>query len=1048
MNIPKFSVHHSVTATMVILLIVVLGFVSYTRLGLDLMPDITYPIISVAVGYPGVTPEDIENVLTKPLEEVISTVKNVKKVNSVSLEGFSVISVEFEWGTNIDMAAQDIRDSIDFMKSYALPADISKPIVYKFDISMIPLLEWGVIGGEDRSLKSLLRVSKDVLKNKLEQVDGVASVLVYGGEEEEVLIEIDRQKLDSLGISMDDIIMRLASENINVPGGYVEDGHREYILRTLAEFRDIEEIKNIPITVKSKVPIYVKDVADVQKTAKEARSFVRTNTKNSVLLIVSKESGANTVLVSNKIKKEMKNIKKLLPEDIKVMEIFDQATFINRMISATTSNAVVGGILAVIVLYFFLWNWRPTLAIALNIPLSILGTFIFLYFAGQTLNFITMAGLALGVGMLVDNSIVVIENIYRHFKEGKDRINASIDGASEVGMAITASTLTTVVVFLPLFFAKGITGKIFEGLGITVSVSLIASLLVSLTIIPVMVSKILTRSGRTLDHGKSSKWEARVINPIKNVYTGILRKALHNKKKTLMIVFGSVVVCALVAVFFTGKEFFPEMDNNMSMGSIRLPVGTSVEETNRITNLVENILMNQEGIEVVGGIVGVGEGQEIDASMGTGATGVHEAQLFIKLVDKKYRKKSSVQIFKEIKRKTPEFDGVKIEFRSMGSAMMLGGQNQKPVDIKIFGKDLNMLTEIANQISVKLEGVKGITNISNSAETGKPELKISIDREKAIRSGLTVGLVAQTIKTAFQGKVATKYRSGGDEFDVKVRFRKEDRNSIEDIGKIGVMAQGFSPMARGSVPLKELARIEYGAGYVNIKRENQKRVVSVTADIVGRDLAGVIGDAKKVIGKIVLPEGYFVQYSGEAQQMFETFRDLGLILLLALVLIYMVMAAEFESLVHPFVIMFTVPFAFVGVILALFFTGKPISLPAGMGGLILSGTIVNNGIVLVDYINQLIRRGKEKIEAIIEAGNTRLRPVLMTALTTILGMIPMAISRSEGAEMRSVVSVSIIGGLFIGTVLTLIVLPVIYIIIDDWSQKFGAKLRFLVRREK
>ncbi len=1050
MNIPKFSVNHPVTVSMLVLVIAIFGVISFTNLGLDLLPDITYPIVSVVTNYPGASPQDIEELITKPLEGIISTVKNVKKVTSVSFEGTSVILVEFEWGTNIDFAAQDIRDSIDIIKAYGfrLPEGVERPVVFKFDITQIPILYYGITSSDEhRSLRSLKSVINDMMKDKLQQIDGVATVNIWGGEDREILLEVDKTKLELYGITLNEIVTKLQLENINLPAGNIKEQHKEYILRTVGKFENLEEIRSIPITSRHSVPVYLKDIVEIKDTVKETNYVAKTNKRGSLMLWVTKESGANTVVVARKVKKEIEKIKKELPEDIILHEVIDMSRFITRIVNTTASNALLGSLLAIGVLYLFLRNLRPTLTIAVSIPYSILTTFVPLYFLGQSLNFVTMVGLALGVGMLVDNSIVVIENIYRHFTEGEDRITASITGASEVGMAITASTFTTIVVFLPLIFVKGITGKLFEGLSITITASLLASLIIALTIVPVLTSKILSR--HTINNNSAGQTEKFML--LKNVYVRILKWVLNNKGKVLSMVFGTLFVVILITIFFAGREFFPSVDNNMAIINVKLPVGTRIEETCKIAELVENLLLKEKYVRTVMSIVGIAEGQETDVAMGTGPSGPHEGTIFVRLYDRKFRKEKSQEIISRIRKQIPQLANVSIEFYDIGRSMMTGGAGQqKPIDIKLFGKDLQILKMLDKQIRDAIAEVPGVTDVSSTLEEGKPELVIRINRDKANKLGLNVYQIAQEVQSAVKGRTVTQVSWGGEEINLRIRYQEKYRATLEDLKKILIPVYNASILTTRRVSyiyLDEIADIVYDIGPIKLYREDQKRYISIQSNVEGRNIGKVLRDIKKTLEKISLPEGYFIKFAGEAEQMAETFRDLGLVLLFAIVLIYMVMAAQFESFVHPFTIMFTVPFSVIGVLLGLLISGKPISLPAGMGMLVLSGVIVNNGIVLVDYINQLRRKGKEKYGAIIEACLTRLRPVLMTAITTILGVLPMIFSRQEGAEMRSVVGVVLASGLLTGTILTLIVLPTVYSIVDEFTQKYVSKLRFLIRKD-
>ncbi len=595
MSLAGFSVKRSVTISMVILIIVVIGSIAVTRLGLDLLPDITYPVISVVTTYEGVGSEDIENLLTRPIETAVSTVKNVKNLTATSQEGLSAVMVEFEWGTNLDFAAQDIRDRIGLIKDF-LPEDVSDPIVMKFDMTMIPVLVYGVTGSENYNLLTLRKIVKEILRDRLEQLDGIAGVMVMGGTEREIRISVDRKKLENYGIGLNQLIQKLKMENISLPSGRIEQGYTEYIIRTIGEFNNVEEIGNLVISIKNNVPVYLREIAQVEDATQEIRSYSRVNAKDAVLLVVSKESGANTVQVVDRVMKEMERLKTKLPKDINPVLVFDQARFIKRILTETANNAILGSILTILVLYLFLRNWRPTFTIALAIPLSIIVIFIPLYFLGYTLNFITLMGIALGVGMLVDNAIVVIENTFRHLGEGKSRAVAAEIGATEVGMAITSSTLTTIIVFVPLIFASGITGRIFRDMALSVTLSLSGSLFVALTIVPMIASKLFAKvkavGYETESSGKYS------YSAIRNWYKSMIYKFLKNKAAIIISVFLAFVLSAVIAIFFMGKEFFPQMDNNMTRAEIKLPVGTKLEETNRIVKLIENEIMKEKEVKI------------------------------------------------------------------------------------------------------------------------------------------------------------------------------------------------------------------------------------------------------------------------------------------------------------------------------------------------------------------------------------------------------------------------------------------------------------------
>ncbi len=1042
MNLPEFSVNKRVTITMLIAIVMVLGGIAFSRLGLDLLPDIDYPVVSVLTQYAGVSSEDIENLITRPVEEAVSTVNRVKSVNSFSQEGVSVVMVEFEWGTNLDFAAQDIRDGIGLIRDY-LPEDAAEPLVVKFDMSMMPVMLYGVTS-EDMNTLQLRRLLKDVVKGRIERQEGVASLRLMGGLEREIQVRVDASKLEARALSLDQVVGALRFGNLNLPAGHITKGYTEFLVRSMGEYQHVSEIENtiVGMAPGAGTPIYLKDVAEVADAHQDVRSYGRTQKLDSIILMVSKQSGANTLQVGNKVRKELEEIERILPSDVHFHLFFDQSEIIRNITSRTGGNAVVGGVLAVLMIFFFLRNWRPTFTIAVAIPLSIIATFIAMYFAGYTLNLMTLAGLALGVGMLVDNAVVVIENIFRHLEEGADRITAAKEGAREVAKAITASTLTTMTVFLPMIFATGIAGKLSRGLALTIAFALFASLFVALTLVPMLASVMFKRQ-RTAPGGADQKrFGEGQFEGIKERYQKVLRWSLSHRKTVLGIT-AALFLISLGLIPIVGTEFMPSSDQPFVVLNVEMPVGTSLEETNRLVGEIEDILIAQEGVLTVGAFGGLSEASKMDVAFGSVDAGIHVGQLNARLMDKKDRKRSDAAIMDAVRAQLPEVEGVKIEFMDMSEQMMGGGAGA-PVEIKIFGKDLAALKEISERIVRKIEGIEGLRDLDTSLRAGKPELRIRIDQEKAGRVGLSVGQVAGTIQTAMQGKIAGQLRSGGDEFNIRVRFREGDRTAIEDIENLGV----HSPLGV-LIPLKQLARLEYGEGPVKLDREDQSRRVSVTANVFGRDMGSIMADVRSAVEPMVkgFPSGYFVEFGGEYKQMMETFVSLGAAFLLAILLVYMVMAASFESFTHPLVIMFTMPLALIGVVLMLLITGKTISLVSSFGLIILVGIVVNNGIVLIDYTNQLRKRGVEQHEALIQAGATRLRPILITSGTTILGMIPMALSTSEGAEMRSPIALTVIGGLLAATVLTPVIIPVVYSVVDRISYKTSKRAMEMLHGE-
>ena len=1028
MNLPKFSVDKPVTITMMVLIMVVFGFFSLTRLGLDLLPDIDSPVVSVITSYSGVTSEDIEDVLTKPIEDAVATVKDVKTIKSTSQEGASIVMIEFDSGTNIDFAAQDVRDKIGLIEDF-LPQDANKPLVVKMDVGAMPVLGYGVTSNSLDTLE-LKKVLEDNVKDKIERLDGVATMEIRGGQKREILIKLNKQLLESYNLTQSQITQTLRGENVNLSGGFIEQGLLELPVRTVGEFKDLEEIKNLVLIIRDDKPIYLHDVADVIDTHKEIRSYSRTNKKDSLLLMISKQSGANTMQVADSIKKELPRLKEFLPQDTEFSLVMDQSRQIETATKSVTQSGLIGGLLAIIVIYLFLRNWRPTLAIALAIPLSLIATFIPLYMVGYTLNLMTLGGLALGIGMLVDNAVVVIENIYRHLEKTGKRQKSAIIGANEIAMAITASTLTTIAVFLPMSLSTGIAGQLSRGLSLTIIFALSASLFVALTLVPMIASKIFKKQERA-DEYREASGENRFLK-LQNLYKKILIWSLKNRFKTILATIG-LLALSVAAIPFIGTEFMPESDQSIMILQIKMPVGTSLKQTDNASRLVEDVIMEKAGDSIVSATSFVGQSDDMaeGASMGMGG-GINEAMMLIRLKDKEERKLSNAQIAEIARQNKPPIKG--LELNSMDTAGLLMGGASAPIEIKIFGKDLEVLQEISDKIVNEIKDIKGVRDIDTTLSQGKPELSITIDREKASYLGLTVGQIGSLVKSSMQGSIATQFRQGGEETDIRVRYDETYRDNLKKIEDLTII----SPLG-SQIPLKQVAKISYDQGPIKINREDQLRVVSVTSNILDRDVGSVVRDIKNKLEKFDIPSGYFIEYGGSYKQMQDTFSVLAFALALGVLLVYMVMASQFESLIHPFIVMFELPLTFIGIALALFVTGESLSLPSFMGVIMLAGIVVNNAIVLIDYTNQLRKKGMSEFDALIESGTNRLRPILITAITTILGMLPMALARQEGSEMMRPMALVVIGGLLVSTLLTLVVIPVIYSLVEKFSKRAYAK---------
>ncbi|MCL2064932.1 MAG: efflux RND transporter permease subunit [Candidatus Cloacimonetes bacterium] len=1022
MFISDFSVRHKVTVLMVTLMIILFGVLSFIRLGLDVLPEMEFPMVSVVTPYFGASPEEVESLVTANIEMAVSGIRGLKNIHSTSSENFSSITLEFEWGLNLDVAAQDIRDAVDRLTDM-FPADVSRPMIMKFSTSSMPVVMYGVTGMENsHELRKLL---EDDISNRLKRIDGVGMIAVWGGDELEVQIQTDRFKMDQYRVSFDDISLAVMLQNMNISAGNININQESFFIRTIAEFKTLEEIENIPVKVNiDGSMVRIRDVAEVVEAPRETRYHIRTNQKPTVAIMITKESEANTLSVTRAITQELNDLVKSGQFDIEFHEIMNFGDMIELATNSAGSSVLWGSIFAILMMFFFIRNWRPTLAISLAIPVSVIATFIPMYLMDFSLNLMTISGLALGVGMLVDNAVVVIENIFRHLEEGADRITASINGTKEVAMAISASTFTTIAVFLPMVFSGGMTAILVRGLALTVAFSLLVSLFVALTIVPTIASVIY--SDKT-DLYKKLNW----FEWIRDRYISLLKWCLKNRKKTIFAIFITLIFSALLLTQ-TGAEFMPASDNPFVMLSIKMPVGTTLEETDALVAQIENVFDRTPEIESF--LIMTGASDDSQARAGDGnPTNQTEAVIWGRLVNFRNRDKSQPEVLEFLRTQIPHIQGGEIAFVD---AMAAGGSTN-PIEIKIFGNDLEELSLLAGQISQLMQEVPNIRDIQNSMVERSPEIHFRINRDMAMQYGLTATQIASTIRTAISGSNIGILRTRGEEINIRLQYREDQRMTIEDFSEIRI----YSPIGV-SIPLNQLVTQEFGEGHAVIVREGQVRKATLTANIVGSDLAGVTRDLRTKLNPFIMsmPIGYVVEFGGAYQDMIEGFITLSLALLLSLILVYMVMASQFESLKQPFIIMFTLPLCIIGVALAVFLTGSTISVLTFVGLIILSGIIVNNAIVLIDYANQLRQKGMSIHEALVKAGYDRMRPVLITSLTTVIGMLPMALTNAEGAEMQNPIAITIIGGLLSATFFTLVVIPVIYSLFDKEKEKIIDKI--------
>ncbi len=1033
MRLPEFGVKQPVTNLMIFLVVLVWGAVSLSKLPIDSMPEIEPPNISVITVYEGAPAEDVESKVTEVIENNLATVSNLDKLTSRSLEGISVVTCRFNWGTNLDEASNDIRDKLEFAKR-SLPEEIDTPIVFKFNTAMMPILYTSV--SSEKHYSQLYHIMDKEVGDALKRLPGVGAVQIYGGLDRQINVNIDRQRLEDYHLSVQQVVSRLASENVTLPAGNLKLGYTDYALRVPGEFTDPQQIKNVIISQSAQGVVYLKDIADVADSFKEETMIVRSNQKPGVVMMVQKRSGANTVEVSKRVQKEIKVLEKTLPPGIKFSILMNSAEDIQQSIQDLSGTVYIGGIFVILVVFLFLRQLLPSLIIALSIPFSLIMAFIFMYLFGYTINVISLSSLAIAIGMVVDNAIVIVDNVSRKLDRGQKPKEAAISGSSEVGLAVSASTFTTVVVFAPMIFLTGIVGVFFKQLAVMITVTLLASLFTAMTFTPMLCSVWLKnpkpRQPREKDtvFNKLYNLSGKFLDGIDYRYSLLLERALSHKRLSIFIALG-VFIVSIAIIPKIGTEFIPEEDSGDLNIILEMPVGTRVEETNKASRQAEEILLKEiPEIREIFSRTGQSSGGRFGAVFGS-KIGSNISMIGVKLKKVTERNRSTKEIGEAVRPKISGITGVKkanIQAGSGISRMLFGGS--KPISIEILGNDLKITDELAYEIKDKIERVRGIIDVSVSRELGKPELQVEVDREKASSLGLSMAAITDSLRTYFYGYAATKYREAGEQYDIFVRLKDSDRSSIKDIENISLVSSTGK-----TIRLSNLATVVIKTGPIEIERQNQERIIKVEANVFKRSLGDVAKDIREIIAQINLPLGVTINLGADVEEQAKSFRDLFLLFMLGALLVYMVMASQFESLLDPFIIMFSVPFAWTGVAFSLLLSGVTLSMVSFIGLIMLVGIVVNNAIVLVDYINILRSRGLSMVEAVVKGGTNRLRPVLMTTVTTMFGMLPLAFSRGQGSETWRPIGISMVGGLTLSTLVTLVLVPVMYSLLKGRREK-------------
>ena len=1022
MSVPEFSVKRPVFIGMCASIVVILGGVALKSLPVDLMPEITYPAISINTTYEDASPEEVEQLISRPIEETVSAVSGVDTVSSSSSEGTSSVVIEFTWGTNLDEAASDVRDRIDRIIA-RLPDDADRPTLRKFDSASTPIVRLGI--GTDLDLMEARELLDDQVVYRLERIDGVASATISGGLEREIQILFDRDRIKTLELTLDEVLSKIQNSNVTTPAGNLKQNRIEVRVRTPGIFNSIDEISDLVIATRDGVPVRIRDIGEVVDTHADETNYVRVNGKPGIFMSIYKQSGANTVQVADGVLEEIEKINKEMPM-IKIFPVRNEADYIKQSLASVADSAIYGGVLAVIVLLFFLRNIRSTFIIAVSIPMSIVATFALIYFCGYTLNIMTLGGLALGIGMLVDNSIVVLENITRLRDNDMPSDKAAIKGTSEVFAAITASTLTTLAVFLPLVFVKGVTGVMFGQFAVVVLFSLLCSLFTAVTIVPCMAGHTLKKSVHHND-GKESlglrlfAWSGRIFEKMENTYSDILRDAINHKTITIIIAL-ALFAGSIFLVPHIGTEFMPKSDAGGIRATLEEAVGTSPEEVNNTVISMEDDLRKLVP-EMTGWTTSAG-------SSSWRASGGHKANFNIKLLSRSERERSNEEIALLLGEHFDSIPGATIRWRA-DTGMMMGGSSSDSIQVELRGYDFQTADAIAAQLISEIEQIEGVTFVENSRDSGTPEEQLRIDRQKAADLQVSVKQIAEALRTILAGTSAGEYREEGDEYTILVKVKDSDLLSIDELLDMTIRNQNGD-----QVILRNLVSVESTTGAVVIDRKNQERLITLSVNIAGRDLGSVAAEIQECIARVAIPSDFTISISGDYEDQQEAFQELTAAFLLALVLVYMVMACQFESLRDPLVVMFSVPLAFIGVMIALFLTGSTFNIQSFIGCIMLAGIVVNNAILLVDTAN-LIRR-EEKIDlysAVCEAGRRRLRPILMTTLTTVLGLIPLALGVGDGGEIQAPMARAVIGGLTSSTFITLFFIPVIYILAETMFRK-------------
>ena len=1028
MKIYESAVRKPISTVLIFVGVIVFGLFSLSNLAVDQYPEIEIPQISVITMYPGANAADIETNITRVLEDNLNTVSNLKKLTSKSQDNVSMITVEFEYGSDLSEGANEIRDVVSRVQSM-LPDDIDYPTIFKFSTSMIPVMMLAITA--DESYPALNKILDDKLVNVLNRVDGVGAVSIIGAPEREVQVNVDPAKLEAYGLSVERLGQLIAAENVNIPSGTIDIGNNTFNIKADGEFKLSDELRKLVVSNAGGRTVMLTDVAEIRDTLEKSTMDERVNGQRGVRVMFQKQSGANTVSIVREIQSRLPAIQRSLPNDVKMELIFEGSQEITDAIGSLSETILYAFIFVVLVVMVFLGRWRATLIICMTIPVSLICSFIYLFATGSTINIISLSSLSIAIGMVVDDAIVVLENITTHIERGSSPKEAAIYATNEVWLSVIATTLVVVAVFLPLTMVPGMAGILFRELGWIVSIVVCVSTAAALTLTPMMSSFLLKIDGGVHDYkgiGIVYKPIDRALTWLDNAYARMLHWVVHHRRITVFSMM-AVFVVSLGLLSRVPTEFFPPSDNGRISATVELEQNVSVEYTARIARRIDSILYKKfPEVVLVSASAGANSSDNAFAAMQT--TGSHIINYNLRLPRSTERERS-IYVISDLLRK--ELDAIP-EVRQY--TVTPGGQSgsmsgSSTVDIKVFGYDMDMTNAIANDLKEKMALLPGTRDVQLSRDDLRPEYNVVFDRDRLSYYGMNGATASQAVKNRIDGLVASKYREDGDEYDIVVRYAEPFRTRLEDIGNITLYNAQGAP-----VKLKEVGEVVEEFAAPMIERENRQRVITVKSTLgAGVALGDIVAEVQRLIDDYPLPDGVDLEVGGTVEDQGDAFSDLLTLFALIVILVYIVMATQFESLKYPFIIMFTIPFAFTGVFLALWMTSTPLSLIALIGAIMLVGIVTKNGIVMVDYMNLLIERGSGVFDAVIAGGKSRLRPVLMTSFTTILGMVPLAIGSGEGSETWQPMGIAVIGGLTFSTILTLFIVPVLYSILVNRAQR-------------